>query len=425
MNTVVQRWHCLLVFAVLLIVLAVACAPAPTPTSSGPTLPPPPPLPTATTAPKVLKIGIHLLATGPDSVGAKTIFDGAVLAIEQVNAKNAVPGYKFEAVMVDDTTATTGQADPAQAATNARKLIGDPLVIASVGPQFSGLNKATAPLYSEAGMVNISPSATNPDLTDPKFANQYRPAGKPGFMRVCSTDALQSPGIANYAFAQGWKKVYIIDDGDAFGVGTADAFEKRAKEKGMTVLGRDRVDPNAADYSTILTKVKALGPDAIFYGGHTLAGSKLAIQMKSTMPTVKGLSTDGIAGADFVQAAGDAGEGWLVTQAAPNLEAIPAAAQFVKDYTARFKTPPVAYSGGAYDAVNVIVAAVKKVAESGQPVTRANVRDAILALKDFAGVTGPLTFDANGDRVQKQITIWKTTKAKTEGIAYVAEAPQD
>jgi len=147
--------------------------------------------------------------------------------------------------------------------------------------------------------------------------------------------------------------------------------------------------------------------------------------MKSIMPNVKGLSTDGIAGSDFVQAAGEAGEGWLVTQAAPNLEAIPAAAQFIKDFTARFNTPPVAYSGGAYDAVNVIVAAVKKVAESGQPVNRANVRDAILATKDFPGVTGPISFDANGDRVQKQITIWKTTKAKPEAIAYVAEAPQD
>jgi len=411
----------------LLTTLAVACAPAATPVP--PTKPPPPPTqpppPPTKAEPKVLKIGIHLLATGPDSVGSNLIFNGAVLAIEQVNAKGGVAGYKFEAVMVDDTTATTGQADPAQAATNARKLIADPPVIASIGPQFSGLNKATAPLYSEAGMVNISPSATNPDLTDPKFASQYRPAGKPGFVRVCSTDALQAPAMANYAFAQGIKKVYIIDDGGAFGVGTADAFEKRAKEKGMSVLGRDRVDPNAADYSPILTKVKALGPDAIFYGGHTLAGSKLAVQMKSIMPNVKGLSTDGIAGSDFVQAAGEAGEGWLVTQAAPNLEAIPAAAQFIKDFTARFNTPPVAYSGGAYDAVNVIVAAVKKVAESGQPVNRANVRDAILATKDFPGVTGPISFDANGDRVQKQITIWKTTKAKPEAIAYVAEAPQD
>lgn len=373
----------------------------------------------------MIKIGIHAFLSGPDSVGSLTIFNGAVLAIEQANEQNLLPGYTIEYQMLDDTTPTTGQADPAQAATNALTFITDPAFLFAIGPQFSGLNKATAPLYSEAGMVNISPSATNPDLTDPKFAADYRPSGKPGFLRVCSTDALQAPGIANYAYATlNVRKVYIVDDGGAFGVGTADAFEARAKEKGTEVLGRDQVDPNAADYTTILTKIADLQPDAIFYGGHTQAGAKLAVQMASVMPDVIGLSTDGIAGADFVQAAGAAAEGWYVTQAAPNLEAIPAAAQFVTDFTARFGTPPVAYSGLAFDAVNVGLNAIKGLIEAGKPLTRENVRDALLATTDFPGVTGPITFDENGDRVQKAITIWNTTAAKPEGIKYVADAPQ-
>lgn len=386
-----------------------------------------PPAPPATQAPpKVLRIGIHAFLNGPDSIGSLTIFNGAVLAIEQAQKSNLLPGYKLEFKMLDDTTPSTGQADPAQAAINARTFIGDPDVLFAIGPQFSGLAKATAPLYSDAGMVAISPSATNPDLTNPAMAADLRPSGKPGFVRVCATDALQAPAVANYAYGVlNARKVFIIDDGGSFGVGTADAFEARAKEKGMEVLGRDRVDPNAADYSPLLTKVAKLGPDAIFYGGHTLAGAKLAVQIKSAMPKVIGLSTDGIAGADFVKAAGEAGEGWYVTQAAPNLEAIPSASKFVSDFTARFGTPPISYSGLAFDAVNIALSAVNQLAEAGTPVTRESLRDAIMASKDFQGITGPVTFDANGDRVQKLITIWRTTASVPEGFKYVADAPQD
>lgn len=441
-RSVMPRWLTFFSMLAALSLLLAACGGAattqpPQPTEAPPAQPPPPteapptkapePINTPTEAPpKVIKVGIHAFLSGPDSVGSLTIFNGAVLAIEQAIAQKALPGYTIEYKMLDDTTPTTGQADPAQAATNAQTFIADPAFLFAIGPQFSGLNKATAPLYSTAGMVNISPSATNPDLTSPAFATEFRPSGKPGFIRVCATDALQAPGIANYAYGElKVRKVYIIDDGAAFGVGTADAFEARAKEKGMEVLGRDQVDPNAADYSTILTKIAALGPDAIFYGGHTQAGAKLAVQMKGPMPNVIGLSTDGIAGADFVKAAGAAGEGWYVTQAAPNLEAIPASAQFVKDFTARFNTPPVSYSGLAFDAVNVGLNAIKVVLEAGKPLTRENVRDAILATKDFPGITGPITFDENGDRVQKLITIWQTTASKPEGIKYTADAPQD
>lgn len=395
------------------------------PTQVPETKAPEPTQPPTEEMPKVIKVGIQALLSGPDSVGSITIFNGAVLAVEQANQQNMLPGYTVEYQMLDDTTPTTGQADPVQAATNARTFIADPIVMFVIGPQFSGLNKATAPLYSQAGMVNISPSATNPDLTNPAFQAEFRPSGKPGFLRVCATDALQAPGIANYAYkVLSVRKVYIIDDGGAFGMGTADSFEARAKEKGMQVLGRDQVDPNAADYSTILTKVAALGPDAIFYGGHTQAGAKLALQMKSLMPDVIGLSTDGIAGADFVQSAGAAGEGWYVTLAAPYLEAIPAATQFIKDFTDRFGTPPVAYSGLSFDAVNTGLNAIKGLIESGKPITRENVRDAILEI-EFSGITGAISFDENGDRVQKIITIWQTTASTPEGIKFVADAPQD
>jgi branched-chain amino acid transport system substrate-binding protein len=109
---------------------------------------------------------------------------------------------------------------------------------------------------------------TNPDITDPKFQPQYRPKGKAVYFRTVTTDAYQGPNMANYLFhAQKIKSVFVLDDGGAFGVGIADSFQKRAGELGVKILGRDRLDPKEADYRTILTKIKGLNPDALYYGG--------------------------------------------------------------------------------------------------------------------------------------------------------------
>ncbi len=172
--------------------------------------------------------------------------------------------------MLDDGTATAGQYDPAQAATNARKMVADKDVVASIGPQMSGAGKAMTPILSQGGLATITPSSTNPDITSPKFADQYRPAGKPIYFRTVTTDAFQGPNMANFlAEKLKVKSVYILDDSGAFGVGIADSFQKQAEAKGIKVIGRDRLDPKAADYTAILTKIKSLNPEALYYGGVT------------------------------------------------------------------------------------------------------------------------------------------------------------
>src|SRR5258708_23048830 len=134
----------------------------------------------------------------------------------------------------------------------------------------SGEGKAISPILSEADMATVTPSSTNPDITDPKFQAQYRPKGKAVYFRTVTTDAYQGPNMANYLFhAQKMKSVFVLDDGGAFGVGIADSFQKRATDLGVKVLGRDRLDPKEADYKTILTQVKGLNPDAHYYrAGH-------------------------------------------------------------------------------------------------------------------------------------------------------------
>src|SRR6266446_4488231 len=219
----------------------------------------------AAAADKMVIIGINLPFTGADAHDAELIKDGALLAIDEANAQGGVAGYKVEVLLLDDGTATAGQYDPAQAATNARKMVSDKAVVAAIGPQMSGSGKAMSPILSQGDLATITPSSTNPDITDPKFAGQYRPKGKAIYFRTVTTDAFQGPNMANfYADTLKIKSVYVLDDSGAYGVGLADAFQGQAEKRGLKVLGRDQLNPKEADYTTVLTKIKSLNPDALY-----------------------------------------------------------------------------------------------------------------------------------------------------------------
>ena len=132
----------------------------------------------ARAANQVLKIGVNLSLTGADAESAARILHGAQLAFDDANAANAVPGYTFDVVSYDDGTATAGQYDPAQAATNARKMVSDKQVIAAIGPQMSGAGKAMSPILSEGDLAIITPSSTNPDITNPNLLRSTVRAGR-------------------------------------------------------------------------------------------------------------------------------------------------------------------------------------------------------------------------------------------------------
>src|SRR5215470_5038585 len=198
---------------------------------------------------KSIKVGITLPLTGADAEDATRIKYGAMMAIDAANAQGGAGGYKIEVITLDSGTATAGQYDPAQAATNTKKLVADPMVVANSGPQMSGEGKAMTPILSEADLATITPSSTNPDITDPKMAGQFRPKGKAVYFRTVTTDAFQGPNMANYYKAKlHVKTVYILDDSGAYGVGLANAFEAQAKKIGIQILGHDQLDPKEADY---------------------------------------------------------------------------------------------------------------------------------------------------------------------------------
>jgi branched-chain amino acid transport system substrate-binding protein len=359
-------------------------------------------------ADKSIKVGITLPLTGADAEGAILIKNGALLAIEEANAKGGVAGYKIEPVIYDSGTATAGQYDPAQAATNTRKLIADSAVVANVGPEMSGEGKAMAPILSEADLATITPSSTNPDITNPAFAAQFKPKGRAIYFRTVTTDAYQGPNMANYmAQVLKVKSVYVLDDSGAYGVGIADAFHKQAEKIGMKVLGHDQLNPKEADYTAILTKIKALKPDALYYGGVSQAGVKLGKQAYDIVPGMIKAGGDGVHGAPFLKGVGfPAIEGWYATTASPHMVEDSTAAPWVKRFHERFKTLPDDYSITAYDGTLVVLDAIKRVVESGKELNRSNVRDAMQATK-LATLQGEISFDANGDMMSKVVSVFQ------------------
>ncbi len=362
-------------------------------------------------ADKVIKVGLDLSLTGADAESAARIKDGALMAFEEINAKHEIPGYRIEPVIMDDGTATAGQYDPAQAATNARKMVSDKDVVAAIGPMMSGAGKAMAPILSQGNLATITPSSTNPDITNPKFAEQYKPAGKAIYFRTVTTDAFQGPNLANFfADKLDVKSVYVLDDSGAYGVGIADSFEKRAREKGIKVLGRDRLDPKAADYTTILTKIKSLNPDALYYGGVSQAGVKLAKQAYDILPKVIKGGGDGMYSAEMLSAVGfPAAEGWYATIASPHVTEDKTADAWVKQYQAKYNLVPSDYAITAYDAALVIADAVKRLVAEKKEVNRDNVRDYIQSAK-VDTMQGTISFDANGDLQDRTISVFQIKK---------------
>jgi branched-chain amino acid transport system substrate-binding protein len=198
----------------------------------------------------------------------------------------------------------------------------------------------------------------------------------------------------------------------------------------LTVIGRDSLDPKQPDYTTALTKIKAMGPQALFYGGDLQAGVKVAKQSYEIIPeTVKG-GGGGLYGGGFIEQVGiPAAEGWYVALTSPHLEGEKIAAWQAR-YQQRWGLPPIDYSVTAYDAALVILDAIRRVAESGKGIDRHTVRDAIQTT-NLDTLQGNILFDENGDITDRTVSIFQVrhdpaypNNDATRQFRYVGRAPQ-
>jgi branched-chain amino acid transport system substrate-binding protein len=369
-----------------------------------------------------VKIGVELPLSGGEAPNGQPTLKGVTLAVNEANAKGGIGGYKLELTVKDD--AVNGKNNPEQGAKNMTDLVADQAVIAVVGPYNSAVAKVQIPVSNDAGLLQCSPANTNEGLTKPEFgALTYRKnfPERINYIRVATTDDIQGPAGAAYAFSTlGKKSVLIIDDQTTFGKGVADNFEKEFVRLGGTVAQRVGAKPDTTNFVPILTAAKEKNPDVIFYGGVTTSGGGLmAKQTEQAGLILPIVGPDGIQDgsgevtSSFISIAGAGAKDAHSTVAA--IGEFPAKADFDARYKAAFaKDPdfkePGAYSGPAYACAQVVLKSLEEAAKTATDMK--TLREAVrayatTAANSFDTVLGKTSFDKNGDNTQKFISFYK------------------
>ncbi|PSB03422.1 branched-chain amino acid ABC transporter substrate-binding protein [Merismopedia glauca] len=340
--------------------------------------------------------------TGSAVGQTKTIVNGIEQALAETNSSVCEGKLKIEYESLDDATAASGKWDPAKEAENANKAVSDPNVVAYIGTFNSGAAKISIPILNQANLVMVSPANTAVGLTkaggEPGEPDKYYPTGKRNYARVVPADDLQGSAGANWAKSLGVKKVYILDDQEVYGKGLADVFEKTAKEIGLQVLGHEGIDAKASDYKALMTKIKASSPDMIYFGGITQNNAgQLIKDMRNvgmTPEKVKFMGPDGTFEQALIDATGKDAEGVYATfGGVPPKQLTGAGKTWYENYKKKYKSEPEPYSAYGYEAAKVVINAIDKACKKDREV----VRDGVLSTKNYQGILGTWSFDANGD----------------------------
>jgi branched-chain amino acid transport system substrate-binding protein len=359
-----------------------------------------------------VKIVSSFPRTGSARGQTDTMVNGIEMAIAEYNGE--VAGMKIKYEDWDDATATAGQWAAELETANAQKALADPDVVAYIGPYNSGAAKISMPILNEGGLLQISPAVTWTGLTkkviggDPNEPGVYRPTGKPNFARVCPSDDTQGPLAADFAKNElHVKSVFILDDKELYGQGIADLFERRCKEIGIEVLGREHIIVTQNDFQSLMNGIKAKNPDMIYFGGTTQSkGGQIAKDMKNAGITCPLMVPDGCYEKVFITSAGEENlKNCYATMGGVDATLLTGpGAEFVKKYNEKYKKQPEAYAVYGYEAAKVVLEAIKKVGSKD----RAAILKAALATKDFdKGALGKWSFDDNGDITLQQLTISK------------------
>jgi len=343
-------------------------------------------------AQEVVKIAHVGPLSGPNAHMGKDNENGARMAVEELNAKGFTIGgkkVKFELLGEDDAS------DPKQATAVATKLV-DQKVAAVIGHLNSGTTIPASKIYSDAGIPQVSPSATNPKYTQQGFKTTFR---------VVANDAQLGAALGKYAVQKlGTKQIAVIDDRTAYGQGVAEEFAKGAKAAGGTIVGTQFTNDKATDFNAILTSLKGKKPDVIFFGGMDAVGGPMLRQMKQLGIGAKFMGGDGICTGSLPGLAGDGlGEDQVICAEAGGVDA--SGKKGMDDFRAAYKKKfgiDVVYNAAyAYDATMTVADAMAK-AGSADP--KKYLPE--LAKISHKGVTGVIAFDAKGDVKDGSLTLY-------------------
>jgi branched-chain amino acid transport system substrate-binding protein len=346
----------------------------------------------------LIKIGSAAPLTGPQALLGKDNENGVKLAIDEINAAGLTIGgkkAKVELLSEDD------QADPRAATIVAQKFV-DQQINGVVGHLNSGATIPASKIYHDAGIVQISPSAT---------AIAYTAQGYKTAFRVMSNDSQQGLALANYAVKTlKAKSIAIIDDRTAYGQGLADEFEKDAKVAGANIVAREYTNDKAVDFTAIITSIKGKKPDVLFYAGMAPQAGPMIRQIVGLQLKAQFLSADGAKTPEFIKLAGGAAEGAIASTPGVVLEQTPSGKAFAAKFESKYGKIQN-YAPYAYDAAMTLIEAMKA-AGSADPAKYLP----FLAKTNRNGVIGPIAFDAKGDLKNGAVTLYQVKKGSWVAI---------
>ena len=348
--------------------------------------------------PAEVKIGILTPLTGDVASWGEMQKRATELALEKVNSLGGVKGQKVKVVYEDD------QATPKVGVNAFQKLTQVDKVPIVVGSPASNVTLAVAPIANQAKVVLLSSGST---------ATEVGKAG-PYVFRIMPSDEVQSSIMADWAWELGYKKVAIIYEENAWGRGLMEAFTKDFPARGGTIVTVQAADPGATDFRTQLLKIMTLSPDAIYAPLYTRGAGLMIKQAREMGIEQQVLGADVYGTPELIQAGGTAVEGVLYTTFGEYHG--PEYQEFAKRYKEKYGIDVETYTTYCYDAFMIAVEAIERIPKE-KDINGPNIREELLKIKDYRGVTGLTTFDGRNSAIGK--TFDKMTVKNGKHVPYM------
>lgn len=341
-----------------------------------------------------IKLAMAAPLTGDYANFGLSDIEGMQLAVEEINASGGVLGKKIELVKGDD------KGDPKEAVSIAQKFVNDKDIVAVLGHFFSGCTLAAAPIYQKAGIPTLAVASTNPKV--PQVGNYI--------FRINVGDNYQGAQLAEWLYnKKGKKNVAIVYDNNDYGKGVTDAFRGKFQALGGKIVDIETyVGGQDKDFSVIITKIKQAKPEALVIVGYYSDAALFIDQAKRQGLDVLIVGSDSIYSDDFMKIGGKSVEGVYTVGYFHASDPRPKAQEFVKKYKEKYNKIPDAWAPYAYDAVYVMVDAIRRAGTTD----RAKVRDALAQTKGFEGASGITTFNENREPAGKDLIILKVQDGK-------------
>jgi len=372
-----------------------------------------------------LKLGADLPLSGddaPDGIPAKNAID---LAIKQAGAVCGAASHQDACVQLQGVTyddVSHGIHDPATGAANVQRLAGDSRVVAMVGPLYDSLARSELPVASVAQLAMVSPATTNECLTqEPADGHcqglrmRLRPRSPNTFFRLVTTQLDEGAAGADLAYKSlGKRRAFVINDQTSFGHGIAIGFADRFVRDGGTIVDPSDLgafDPNQAPaFGSRLQRAAELGTDVVYFAGSQVnAAASLRREMAARMPQVPLVGSDRLANSQFAKSAGTSARGTYYTVVGPHPPSLRSAQGFIRDYQNAYGHEVGTYSLTAFDATKLLIGAIARAIDGagGSLPTREQVLAEVSRVKDYAGVMGLTSFNAEGDTSLKLFTAYQ------------------